>query len=474
MAGAGPVRFPRPAWRDGPLADRNFCLLSVGQLASTIGDLCYAVALPWLILSVHGGVALLGIVLACYGAARTVLVPVGGMLADKIGPRVTMLAADLGRCVLVAGLALLAARRLDSLVVLGPVAALIGAGEGLFLPASFSIIPAFLAPEKLQAGNALSTALVQAGTMAGPIVGGILVATAGSSPAFAVDAGTFAISALALALIRIRPAGARAEGAKAAGLEPAETRAGGLEVQGLEPAGSAAGADAGASDAVPAGVVAAADPAPPPSLWAMLRRSRELQLMLLIGVMSNLAFGGSFEVALPALAHAHFGANGYGVLITCAGAGAVLGSLAAGRGGSLGRPMYAACAVVLIEALAIGLVPFAVNLVGTAGAIGVFGIGNGFSDIVLLTVVQKWAPGEMLGRIMSLFIFASIGIFPLSVAAAGLLVRHLGTTPFFLAAGSALAGAVLLTLSQRSMRDIGLARRPAEAGLSSEDVTAGV
>ena len=92
-------------WRSGPLAVRSFRLLCAGQFTSTIGDFCYAVALPWLVLSAHGGAILLGAVLACYGVPRTVLIPVGGVLADKVGPRTLMLAADAARCVLVAGLA---------------------------------------------------------------------------------------------------------------------------------------------------------------------------------------------------------------------------------------------------------------------------------------------------------------------------------------------------------------------------------
>jgi MFS family permease len=175
----------RAAVAGGPLGNRSFQLLSAGQLASTIGDLCYAVALPWLILSSHGGPVLLGTVLACYGVPRTVLIPVGGILADRLGPRLVMLIADTVRCVLVA---VLAARQTVSLAVLGPVAALIGAGEGLFLPAQFTIIPSIVAPEQLQAANAISTALTQIGSLLGPVLGGRLVALAGPAPAFAVDA----------------------------------------------------------------------------------------------------------------------------------------------------------------------------------------------------------------------------------------------------------------------------------------------
>ena len=200
----------------GPLAVRDFRLFGLGQLGSTVGDFCYAVALPWLVLSSHGGTVLLGTVLACYGVPRTVLIPVGGILADKLSPRAVMLAADLVRCVLVAILTVIAARSLVSVAFLGPVAALIGAGEGLFLPASAAIMPSLLPAEQLQAGNGLSAAMIQIGSLVGPVLGGILVTTAGSAPAFAVDAASFAISAGSLALMR----GKRADAAAPAGTAP--------------------------------------------------------------------------------------------------------------------------------------------------------------------------------------------------------------------------------------------------------------
>jgi hypothetical protein len=52
--------------------------------------------------------------------------------------------------------------------------------------------------------------------------------------------------------------------------------------------------------------------APGPTVWQLLRTGRLLQVMLLVGIAANLAFGGTFEVALPALAHARFGAGGRG------------------------------------------------------------------------------------------------------------------------------------------------------------------
>ena len=97
-----------------PLRNRNYALLFTGQLTSLIGDQLYVIALPFLILG-HAGVRDLGLVLMCFGLARIITVPIGGILADRMDKSKLMLLTDVGRgfCVLaVAGLALTS---LDSL-----------------------------------------------------------------------------------------------------------------------------------------------------------------------------------------------------------------------------------------------------------------------------------------------------------------------------------------------------------------------
>jgi MFS family permease len=406
-------------WRSGPLAVRSFRRLCAGQFASTIGDYCYAVALPWLVLSAHGGAILLGIVLACYGVPRTVLIPVGGVLADKAGPRTVMLAADAARCVLVAGLAVLAARQVVSLAALGPIAALTGAGEGLFIPASFAIMPSLLNQDRLAAGNALSTAAVQAGSLLGPALGGALVASTGASTAaFAVDAASFGLSALTLLLIPRRPAdgSVAAEAATEAEAEPGGTGGGVL---------------------------------------ALLRRSRELQVILVVVIAANLASGGMGDVALPALAHASYGAASYGALLACFAVGGIAGTLGAARTGHLRAPATFASAVFLVEAAATALVPFAGREAGAAALLGVVGACNGLGNVTMLTVVQKRVSPGLLGRVMGVLMLCSFGTFPLSVAVSGVLVGHLGPAPFFPVAGALLGAAILGGLTQRDFRAFG-------------------
>jgi hypothetical protein len=439
------MRRMSSTWRSGPLAVPSFRLLVTGQFASTIGDYCYAVALPWLVLANHGSPALLGVVLACYGVPRTVLIPIGGVLADKIGPRTLMLGADLSRCVLVAVLAALAAKHSASLVALGPTAALIGAGEGLFIPASVSIMPSLLDEEQLGAGNALSSAAVQAGSLLGPALGGVLVAVTGASTwAFAIDAASFAVSALTLALIPARPPAREPAGSVALGQASEQT---GTVISGLS-----SDSDAG-TDHREAPV---SEPASKQSASQLLRW-RPLQVILIVVVAANLAGGGMGEVALPSLAHAKFGAGGYGALLACLAAGALLGTLAATRSGSLRSPAIIAGALFLVEGVAIALIPYLGGEAGAAGALLVMGATNGMGNVIALTMVQRSIPPAVIGRVMGVLMLCAFGSFPLSVAVTGLLVHHFGTTPFFPVAGGLLVAAILFGLSQREFRTFGTA-----------------
>ena len=221
--GDGAARRPgilarlRAATADGPLGNRSFLLLSGGQLASTIGDLCYAVALPWLVLSNHGGT---------------------------------------------------------------------------------------------------------------------------------VDAVSFAISALALALLR--------------------TRSGPAEEATAEPS----------------------DSAPATGIWELLRTSRVFQITLAVIVVANLAFGGTFEVALPALAHANYGAAGYGALIAAFSLGALAGTVIVARATGLRKPAVVAFCAYLAEGIAICFVPYLGGLAGGAAAIAVFGLCGSFGNILMITLLQ--------------------------------------------------------------------------------------
>ncbi len=423
---------PRRGLRAGPLRLRDFRLLIAGQMVSTVGDMFYAVALPWFVLSSGGTPRDLGIVLAAYGIPRAGFVLLGGALSDRAQPRRMMLLADIARAFLVGGLAVIVLLDMHTLWILCAIAAPLGAFEGLFLPASMAMLPSILEDDDLQAGNAINMATVQLSTLAGPSVGGVIVASVRSGVAFAIDAGTFIVSALALA-------GMRSKRAPVAAADTADT------------------ADTADASALPAATAEATTvEGEPKTFWALLRSSRLLQTGLAVSIVANLAFGGLVEVALPDLAHGpfHAGATGFGLMISAFGAGALVGTLIGATMGKLPHRGLIALLFSLAQAAFVAITPFVGGLTGAAITIAAWGIFNAMSNVLLITLLQQKLPRALMGRIMGAFGFANFGLYPISVAVGGVVVDRLGPAILFPITGALLFLAILYGLFQPELRNM--------------------
>jgi predicted MFS family arabinose efflux permease len=416
-------RLPRAA---APLRHRGFRLLVAGQVTSNVGDACYAVALPWFVLAGHGGTVLLGTVLAAYGIPRTVLILAGGWASDRFRPHTVMLACDAVRVLAAAALAVMAAAGPPRAELLIPVAVVLGAGEGMFLPASFSVIPSLLPDEDLQAGNAVASGGTQLATLVGPAAGGLLVALGSPAAAFGLDAASFAVSAATLLALRLAQASSR----------PAVPAAPGVT------AGRGQAADGSAT-----------------SLRTLLRTQQVLYVLIGVNIAANLGSAGLDGVALPELAHGplHSSAQGYGAILAGFAAGALLGTLAAGQARSPRRPVITGSLAFLVEAAAIAVTPFLGSVAWVIAAQAVFGTCNGFGNTYTVTAFQRWAPRDSLGRLNGLLLLTSFGLAPVSVLLAAWSGRAFGPAAFFLFAAVTIAAAIVGGLSQRSWRDFGAA-----------------
>ncbi len=423
-----------------PLRHEGFRLLAGGQLASNLGDMFYAVGLPWYVLANHGGPLLLGTVLAAYGIPRTLLVAVGGYASDRFGPWNVMMAADAVRALAIGALAVVAALGPAHAALLIPVAVVLGGAEGLFLPGSMAIIPSLLSGEDLQAGNALSSSGTQLAMLVGPALGGVAVATVGSAPAFGIDAASFVISAVTLAGVRARERAPVPPVADIAALADPH----------------ADGADSGGGQL---------------TVGQVLRSARGLQVALAVTVAANLGSGGLAEVALPALARGPFraGADGYGLLIAMFGGGALLGTILAGQLGSARRPAVVGSLAFLAEAVFMALVPYLGGVLPGAAALLMFGLLNGFGNVTTITVLQRWTPEYLMGRLMGMIMLASFGIFPVSVLLGGIIVHAAGPSVFLRAAAAALALAVGWGLTQSSWRNFGADDATAESDAADSE-----
>ncbi len=411
-----------------PLRHAGFRLLVAGQLSSNIGDLFYAVALPWYVLATHGGALLLGTVLAAYGIPRTVLVTVGGHFADRFRPWTVMMLTDTVRALALGALTVIAASGPAHAGLLIPVAIVIGGAEGLFLPSSFAIVPSLLPGEELQAGNAITSSGTQLATLLGPALGGAVIALVGPTAGFGVDAASFVVSAVTLAGIR------------------AHQRVPAVDVVPVRHGGS---------DLAPSPESAA--PTRLATLVETMRSARGFQVALIVTVAANLGSGGLSEVALPALARGPFaaGAGGYGILLAAFGGGALIGTLIAAQMPQSKRPAVTGSVAFLVDAAFTAFVPYLGGVAPAAALLAILGLCNGFGNVIMITAFQRWAPAHLIGRLSGLLTLASFGIFPVSVLLGGFIVHADGPAVFFPLAAAVLALAVAAGLSQRSWRDFG-------------------
>jgi MFS family permease len=194
-----------------PLAERNFRMLWIGQGVSSIGDSLVNIALAFATLSVAHSASALGLVLALALVARVVALPIGGVWADRLPRQLVMLASDGIRAAVqaIVGALLVTGHAQLWHIVVGAV--VYGFADGFFVPASSALIPQTVSPQRLQQANALMGLSRSITQVAGPAAAGVLVAVFGPGWVFAIDAATFAVSALSLALMRVTPITGKAD-----------------------------------------------------------------------------------------------------------------------------------------------------------------------------------------------------------------------------------------------------------------------
>lgn len=194
----GGTAAPDSLWRH-----RDFLLLWGGQTVSDMGSAVTTLALPLLAVSVLKAttfqVSL--IIFLTYLAYLLITLP-AGVLVDQVRKHGLMMWCDVARVVLVGSIPIVAVLGSVTLWQIYLVALFGGALSVFFDVAYQSYVPALVQGEQLvDANGKLGTTNSFAGLL-GPSIGGALVGLIGAAKAVAVDAASFAISALSLILIR--------------------------------------------------------------------------------------------------------------------------------------------------------------------------------------------------------------------------------------------------------------------------------
>jgi MFS family permease len=412
------------------LGNRDFRLFWIGEGVSVLGDHFYMIALPWLVLQLTGDSLAMGTVLALSAIPRALLMLVGGALTDRFSPRRLMLASNAARFILVSVLTgLVFASRLEMwmLYILG---ILFGIADAFFYPAQSSMAPQLVKKEHLQIANSLTQGTMMLTMLAGPVLAGLLIAALGDghsnaakmqgiAAAFALDAFSFLVSLTTLLLIKVQPA---------EGVDAAEN----------------------ILESIRSGLRFVWDDVP-------------LRAFFFVVAAVTFFFNGPFNIGVPLLADKRFpeGAVAYGTILSTWGLGSLIGMALAGM---LPRPNSKRMGTVLL--CLVSLMGIGLGLLGVspttifAAAMGlILGAINGYINVFFMTWVQSRSPKEYLGRLMSLLMFASTGLFPVSMALSGAASRVDVTLLLAVSGGIVTLLGILMTLNPtvRAMEPAGRA-----------------
>lgn len=187
------------------MQDRNFRWFFLARAITMIAGSMSSIALAFAVLEIDNDARSLSFVLAAFTVSNIVFVLFGGVIADRL-PRALIIQAcyvvDILSIGTIAALLFTGNATIPLLIVLSIVN---GASTAFVLPAMQGIIPQLTTPEHLQQANAMLSFVRSAVTIGGPIVAGILVATAGPAWAMVVQAAGWVIAIPVLALVKLPP-----------------------------------------------------------------------------------------------------------------------------------------------------------------------------------------------------------------------------------------------------------------------------
>ena len=375
-----------------PLRARDFRLLWAGMAVSLVGDGVFLVAVAWQAYAISDTPSAMAYVGVATSLPQVVLLLAGGAVSDRVPRRRLLLMADVARAVAVALLALavsLGEARLWELYAAG---AAIGTATAFSSPAFDAVVPELVPEGALVQANAIEQfARPFALQLVGPALGGICVMAVGAAGSFALDAGTFAFSALCAALMRPLPAPG------AAGHLWREVQEGLRYVRGRV------------------------------WLWGTF----------LSATLTYLAFIGPTQVLLPYVVRntAHAGASTYGLVLAAGGAGALAGAVAAGLRPQPRRPMPWVYGWWALATLAVAGYGLATGARGLAASAVVVNGAEAIGTVAWATVKQRRVPNAMLGRVSSIDWCISTALLPLSYALTAPVAGVLGARGTLVAAG---------------------------------------
>jgi len=392
------------------LRNSAFRRLFLSRAISNIGNGVAPIALAFGVLALPGATPTsLSIVLAAQAIPLVLMLPFGGVIADRLGRARVIMVTDALVSVFVMTTAVLFITGHATVLLLAILGALSGLLNGMWYPAMSGLTPDVVPDEQLQSANALISIASNVGFISGNAIGGILVALVGPGWAIALDSLSFIVSAALIFTIR----------------HVAKPHVSGESVL---------------SDLIHG--------------WRVFLSFR--WIVVIVGAFSFIVmvWRGAEEVLGPVLAlQIYGGAKGWAVVMACQGIGLLVGGIVATRVRA-GRPLLIGMLATLALPVWLLLLAAEVTLPLAAAGAFAFGIALELFYVFWLTALQQRVPRESLSRVNSYDALGSMMFGPIGLALAGPLVAVIGLhTTFILGAVIAMI-AVVATLLFRSVRQL--------------------
>jgi MFS family permease len=407
----GATLSPAPVKRH-PLAIAHFRNWWIGNTVSLLGDQFYLVALPWLVLQLTGSSLVLGTILMVAAVPRAALMLVGGAATDRLSARYVLICTTTTRMLLVGVVTLLVWLHVIRLWHLYLLTFAFGVADAFALPAGPALVPTLVDASQLQPANALLGGSQVMTGMVGPAPAGLIIKFWGIASALFFDTLSFLAAIVALIKVPEPPKIAHPSGTRPSMLHSI--------AEGLR---------------------------------AVKNDSALLFLMVIFATL-NMCIAGPVAIGLAALAKFRFGsAAAFGTFLSCFSGGTLAGMA---LGGMVKKPRKRGMQFIGLGVLC-GL-----ELVGIgayqkfwviAGLLAVMGLGVGFVNVQFSTWIQLRVERAMLGRVMSVLMFAAIGLIPVSYAIAGV-VAHWSLPWLFAGAGAILVVMSAAATSVKAAREL--------------------
>ena len=194
---------------------------------------------------------------------------------------------------------------------------------------------------------------------------------------------------------------------------------------------------------------------------------------MLLSMAANLLIVGPFDVGLPVLAFSRLpeGAAAFGLILSAFGGGSLLGMAGATLLPALPRAYFGRHPPLLsLTGVGMAAIAFVYSTPVALAIAASVGIVLGYTNISYMTWVQRLIPRNLMGRVMSMIMFSSMALVPVSMAVAGALV-NISLDGMLIVGGVGMSALALSGLLSGAVRRMGLDPPLDEDGLAANEET---